>query len=175
MKRSDIKLLIQPGHFASDEDWGHFVESWVTDHRGIKVVVPDFQRCRVWTREQQTAYIENMLRGYPSGRDVYYNHPTWGSFEDAEKYPLEIIDGQQRINTVVAFLNNEFPIFGNTYYKDFEGGLDYSTASFKVHVLNMKTRREVIEWYIAFNAGGTVHTSDELDRVRKLLEKETTA
>jgi hypothetical protein len=156
-------------------EWGYFVENWITDHRGIKVIVPDFQRCHVWTCEQQVSYIENMLRGYPSGRDVYYNHPTWGSFENAEKYPLEIIDGQQRINAVAAFLNNEFPIFGNTYYKDFEGGLDCNTAFFKVHVLNMKTQREVIEWYIAFNARGTIHTSDEIDRVRKLLEKETAA
>jgi hypothetical protein len=173
MKRSDIKLLVPPGHYSPDCEWEHFVDSWVTDHRGIKVVVPDFQRCHVWTREQQIAYVENMLRGYPSGRDVYYNHPTWGSYENATSYPLEIIDGQQRINAVVAFLGNEFPVFGNTYYKDFEGGLDYGTAFFKVHVLNMKTRREVIEWYIAFNAGGTVHTKEDLDKARCLLEKET--
>jgi hypothetical protein len=113
-----------------------------------------------------------MLRGYPSGRDVYYNHPTWGSFEDAEKYPLEIIDGQQRITAVVSFLNSEFPVFGNNYYRDFEGGLDSNTAFFKVHVFNMKTRREVIEWYIAFNAGGTVHTAEELNHARELLKKE---
>jgi hypothetical protein len=32
MKRSDIKLLVQPGHYAPDVDWGYFVESWITDH-----------------------------------------------------------------------------------------------------------------------------------------------
>jgi hypothetical protein len=173
MKRSDIKLLVEPGHYAPDVGWEFFVENWVTNHRGIKVVVPDFQRCRVWTREQQVLYIENMLRGHPSGRDVYYNHPTWGSFEDAEKYPLEIIDGQQRINAVVDFMSNKLPVFGGNFYKDFDGGNNPYTAFFKVHVLNMKSRRKVIEWYIAFNAGGTVHTSEEMDRVRRLLEKES--
>lgn len=173
MKRSDIKLLVEPGHYAPDCEWDLFVEEWITVHHGIKVIIPDFQRCHVWTREQQTAYIENMLRGFPSGRDVYYNHPTWGTFENAEKYPLEIIDGQQRINAVTAFMNNEFPVFGNNYRKDFEGGLDYHTAFFKVHVLRMKTRREVIEWYLSFNAGGTIHSAEELNRVRQLLEQET--
>jgi hypothetical protein len=172
MKRSDIKLLVHPGHYVTDVDWEFFVNNWVNMHHGIRVVVPDFQRCHVWVHKQQVSYVENMLRGYPSGRDVYYNHPTWGSFEDAEKYPLEVIDGQQRINAVVAFMGNEFPVFGDNYHKDFEGRLDYNTASFRVHVLNMKTRREVIEWYIAFNAGGTVHTSEELSRVRRLLEEE---
>jgi hypothetical protein len=172
MKRSDIKLLVPPGHFAHDEEWESSVENWTTNHRNIKVVVPDFQRCHVWTHEQQVSYIENMLRGYPSGRDVYFNHPTWGSFENVEKYPLEIIDGQQRITSVIAFLNNEFPVFGNNYYRDFEGGLDFNTAFFRVHVFNMKTHREVIEWYIAFNAGGTIHTTEELNHAKKLLEKE---
>jgi hypothetical protein len=171
MKNSDIKLMMKPGHYSPDCEWEYFVDSWTTDHRGIKVIVPDFQRCHVWTRQQQISYVENMLRGYPSGRDVFYNHPTWGSFEDAEKYPLEIIDGQQRIQAVVAFFNNELPVFDGVYHKDFEGRLDPATAYFKVHVLNMKTRREVIEWYLAFNAGGTVHTQEELNRVRELLAK----
>jgi hypothetical protein len=37
----------------------------------------------------------------------------------------------------------------------------------------MKTRRDVIEWYIAFNSGGTVHTPAEIERVKHLLEQES--
>ena len=30
----------------------------------------------------------------------------------------------------------------------------------------------MLQWYIEFNSGGVVHTKEELDRVRKLLEDE---
>lgn len=41
-----------------------------------------------------------------------------------------------------------------------------------INVNNLKTREEVLQWYIDFNAGGTVHSKEEIDRVKKLLEEE---
>jgi len=38
---------------------------------------------------------------------------------------------------------------------------------------DLKTRAEVLQWYIEFNAGGTPHTEAEINRVRELLKKET--
>lgn len=43
---------------------------------------------------------------------------------------------------------------------------------FKINVNNLLTRREVLQWYVEFNSGGTPHTTEELDRVRALLRKE---
>ena len=43
---------------------------------------------------------------------------------------------------------------------------------FVFHVNYLKTRREVLEWYLQLNGGGTPHSQKELDRVRGLLEKE---
>ena len=40
----------------------------------------------------------------------------------------------------------------------------------KVHINNLKTKKEVLTWYLEMNTGGTVHTDDELDRVRKMLD-----
>ena len=38
---------------------------------------PDFQRDYVWTEEQQSRYIEFLLKRPDSGRDIYFNHPGW--------------------------------------------------------------------------------------------------
>lgn len=38
---------------------------------------PIFQRGHVWSRKQQTAFIEYLLAGGTSGRDLYFNHPGW--------------------------------------------------------------------------------------------------
>jgi hypothetical protein len=169
MKYSDIPVISQAKTNTS-VGWDEIVDRWVSVHRGIHVELqPDFQRGYVWTQEQQVRYIENMLKGYVTGRDVYFNHHTWGSFEDAEKYPLQCVDGQQRIGAVVEFMENRLPIFGGYYFKDFDGVLPWDRACFIIHVNNLKSRAEVIRWYLDLNTGGTVHADEEIERVRGLL------
>ena len=41
-----------------------------------------------------------------------------------------------------------------------------------MNINNLQTRKEVLQWYIELNSGGTVHTDAEIDRVKKLLRKE---
>ena len=41
------------------------------------------------------------------------------------------------------------------------------------NVNNLKTKAEVLVWYIEFNTGGTVHTEEEINKVKMLLENET--
>ena len=39
-----------------------------------------------------------------------------------------------------------------------------------IHVNNLKTKKEVLQWYIDMNAGGTPHTTKEIERVKKLID-----
>lgn len=81
-----------------------------------------------------------------------------------------IVDGKQRLQAVRCFLNNEIPVFG-AYFKEYEDKMRMTVASFRWNIAMLKTRKEVLEWYLAFNAGGSVHTQEELDTVRRLLEE----
>lgn len=47
--------------------------------------------------------------------------------------------------------------------------MDGGTTDCVVHVNNLKTEKEVLQWYIDMNAGGTPHTTEEIDRVKKLI------
>ena len=38
------------------------------------------------------------------------------------------------------------------------------------NVNNLKTKKEVLKWYLEMNTGGTVHTKDELNKVKGMLE-----
>lgn len=40
-------------------------------------------------------------------------------------------------------------------------------------VNELRTRAEVLRWYLQLNSGGVVHTEEELARVRALLEAES--
>ncbi len=158
--------------------WDSLMERWTTDHDGWKVELqPDFQRGYVWTPEQQISYIENMLQGVIYGRDVWFNSPSWGSFEDTENNPLVCVDGQQRIGAIIEFMENRLVVFDKYKLHDFE---DWERATgnlvhrcyVNLHVNNLKTKKQVLQWYLQLNNGGTVHTREELDKVRGLLEAE---
>lgn len=125
---------------------------------------PDFQREHVWTEKQQIAYVEFLLRGGRSSRDIYFNHPGWMR---SMKGNMVLVDGKQRLQAVHRFLTNEIPAFG-TLYKNFEGRPGLITLKF--HVNTLQTREEVLQWYIDMNAGGTPHTDEEIEKVRQMMK-----
>ena len=39
-----------------------------------------------------------------------------------------------------------------------------------LNVNDLKSEREVLQWYIDMNVGGTPHTTEEIERVKKLID-----
>ena len=159
-------------HYQTNVPWMYLeanLNRFLIDHR--LDMEPDFQRAHVWTEDQQIKYIEFMMKEPNSGKDIYFNHPGWmGTFTG----DFVLVDGKQRLEAVRRFLRNEIPAYG-TYLKDFMGlrdGMIPIDMEFIFHVAKLKTRAEVRQWYLDFNAGGTPHSKTEIDRVRELLERE---
>ena len=80
------------------------------------------------------------------------------------------VDGLQRLTAALAFLHDEIPAFGH-YYSEYEDKLPFD-VDFIFNVNDLKTKAEVLQWYIEMNAGGTPHDSKEIDRVKALLSAE---
>lgn len=129
---------------------------------------PDFQRAHVWTPEQQVSYVEYILHGGESGKELYFNCAGW--MRDW-RGPYVIVDGKQRLEAVRRFMRNEIPAFGRRL-EEYRDKPDMITARFSWNVAALETRREVLQWYIAFNRGGTVHTAEEIAKVQRLLDIE---
>lgn len=134
---------------------------------------PDFQReNNAWTREQQISYIENLIRGIAPA-DLKFNSDNWNSKGANEIERIVCIDGLQRITAMLAFLNNEFAVFGNLKADDlYETPFSPKSIKIRYEMYNLETREELLNFYIKLNSGGTVHTEEEIDRVKQLLEKE---
>lgn len=130
------------------------------------ILNPDFQRGHVWTSDQQRRFVEFVLRGGKSGLDLYFNHPGWMRDWKGE---FVCVDGLQRITAFLDFFDNKVPIYGGHYYQDFEDKLPW-TMTMKVNINNLQTKREVLEWYLELNSGGTPHSDDELGKVRSILQ-----
>ena len=81
-----------------------------------------------------------------------------------------LVDGLQRYTAVSGFLSNEFSVYVPEL-DDFiwAGNLGRmaNRVTLKIHVNNLRSRADVLDWYLSLNAG-TPHTDEELNRVRKM-------
>lgn len=134
---------------------------------------PEFQRGYVWTEQQKERYVEFLLKGGNSARDILFNYAFWNVKRQMKpsKDPLlnrmVIVDGKQRLSAIAGFMEDKVKAFGS-YYSEFTGHLrcvNYLTF----HINELGTRKEVLEWYLQLNSGGTVHTEDELTKVKRLI------
>ena len=64
-----------------------------------------YQRKLVWRQEEKKAFIDSILNNYsvPLFLLAQNSLPNGGT-------EYEIIDGMQRLNAIVAFIENEYPI-----------------------------------------------------------------
>jgi hypothetical protein len=171
-KFSAVPLFTSGGTYSVHVPWDfledqldHWQEREV-DPQARLDLAPDFQRGHVWNTEQQTAYVEYCLRGGVSGRDIYFNCVGW---MNTFKGPFVIVDGLQRLTAARAFLGNRITAFGS-YYKEYTDRMRVVHNNFIFHVNDLKTRKQVLQWYLDLNTGGTPHTSEELERVKELLD-----
>ena len=135
---------------------------------------PEFQRGHVWTEEQQIAWIEYHLRGGKSGNTIYLNDPFWKSYREPkpnEYSDYVCVDGLQRITAAQRFVHNEIKVFGS-YFKEYEDRLRLANnATMILNVNNLQSEKEVLQWYVDMNAGGTPHTNEEIERVKQMIKE----
>ena len=144
----------------------NYLESQISqiEEYGKLLLQPDFQRAHVWNKDQQIKFMEFLLRGGKSGRDIYFNSPEWRVGFDAPD--MVLVDGLQRITAVRLFMSGDLKVFGKYTVYDFEY---VSNINLIFHTNNLESESEVLKWYLEMNSGGTQHTEAELDKVRDML------
>lgn len=134
---------------------------------------PDYQRGSVWDEEDREKLLDSIFAGREIGRFVFKQLPFIRANDDGNYY--EIVDGKQRMLTLLAFYENRFPYKG-VFYNDLSV-LDkncFMDASIGVAELDQNTTRaEVLEVFLALNEGGKPVAKEVLDHARELLKGET--
>jgi hypothetical protein len=172
----DIPQFTRHAGYAVDVSWGFLLKYYEEHVDSYKLDTnPDFQRGYVWTPIQKVRYVEFILRGGQTGRDIYLNSPFWNSHSTPPKNLYNeyvLVDGKQRLDAVLGFLRNELQVFGGSYRQDYTDNMRLTGPSFKWHVNDLKSRAEVLQWYLDLNTGGTVHSEDEILKVQAMLAAE---
>ena len=132
------------------------------------IMDPDFQRMHVWTRQQQVAFVEHILRG---GRNnvIRWNSPGWMRSR-YKMQPITLIDGKQRLTAVLLFLTGDLPAYGRCF-NEWDGFMP-SLAQLRFAINGLFTREAVLRWYLEMNKGNVAHTPDEISRIEALLTDE---
>jgi hypothetical protein len=76
------------------------LEGLVSKHEKKQLVIPGFQRKFVWTQRQASRLVESFLLGLPV--------PALFLYSDTETGKLQVIDGQQRLTSVIQFFGGFF-------------------------------------------------------------------
>lgn len=173
-----IKPIEKPVHLFHQPFDGveRFLESLTQDVAHGYDLTPDFQRGHVWSQEQRINYIENVLRQIvtPDSLTVRLNIPSWRNDQLPDSDLLDqavCIDGLQRLTAIRMFVAGDIKPFGLTAQEIKSGwGMRRIDRMVVFQVFDFQYRRDLLRFYLDINGGGTPHSPDELERIRKLLE-----
>ena len=132
---------------------------------------PDYQRGLVWTKEQKQAFIKALMIGKAEIQPIFIRNPK------KRERGLEVLDGKQRLTTILEYVRGEFEVEG-FYYKDLNSS-DIQIFNYTPMVyteikyydnevgLTMMPTEQKIELFLQVNGYGQ-HVSDEhLEKIRK--------
>lgn len=174
-----IREIYDPIRGSHHVDWG-------IDHlckhmdAGEVDLDPAYQRSHVWTKDQQMDYLGFMLEG-GKPPEIFVRELVQ---TDSIKPPYyEMVDGKQRVTAMYKWWRHEIPA---RLSPEFDSRLIWAKDLDEVEVRSVKMDVRVsvqilqtdlagtIRMYLRLNTGGTPHTKEEIERVRKLYREVAT-
>lgn len=121
------------------------------------IVNKNYQRSSaVWPDSAQTYLIDTILNNYVVPKVYFYQ-----VFDKTRKKVIrEIVDGQQRLTTILKFLSNEFALtsrsdtFAGKFFQDLDDDLQqqYLTYNIEVDIIYSAEQRDLLAMFTRMNA-----------------------
>jgi hypothetical protein len=96
------------------------VNELLDEIRKQDIVLPEFQREYVWSRDQAKQLVASLLKGYPVGAMLFWRTDQPPDLKNVDRLPEKLgmtrvlLDGQQRLTTLYMLMEGEIP----PYYTD---------------------------------------------------------
>lgn len=125
---------------------------------------PEYQRELVWTDEDKSCLIDSIFKNIEIGKFAFFEN---------ENNEYEIIDGKQRLSTLVDFYEDKFEFNGKLFSqlstKDRTHFLD---SSVPIAILENISREQKLEYFLRLNTQGRVMDKKHLKKVQNMLINE---
>lgn len=131
---------------------------------------PEYQRDLVWTEEQEHSLLDSIYNHVEIGKFAF-NH--CGYTTDTT---YEIIDGKQRLNTLIKFTEGRIKYRGKTIF-EMHSADRYFFENYPVSFGEIRnaTKEQIYRYFIKLNTGGVSVSKEHLANVAKLLDNEIKA
>lgn len=160
-------------HLVSKTYGGVNFNPYVIDSKGNKQY---FQRDLVWTLEQKQALIDSIYNWIEIGKFVF-RYKSWNQLSkemiaEGHAYNYECIDGKQRMNTIIDFVQNTFKDNDGNYWSELSGEahrrfLNYNRLAYGK--LDEGTTDEmVISTFLNLNFTGTPMSVEHIKYVQSI-------
>jgi hydrogenase maturation factor len=129
---------------------------------------PEYQRDFVWNLEDKIALIDSIFNNVEIGKFVFIHLGYYG------KYAYEILDGKQRLKTLLDFFEDRFQYKGK-YFSDLSIREQDFFEDYSVSVAETRdelTREQKLRYFLKLNTNGKVMAKEQLEKVEKMLEQE---
>lgn len=138
-----------------------------------------YQRPLVWELEDKQALIHSIYNGISCGKIIVrrrdFNWVMKSQRTVEEACWVDVVDGKQRLNAIVDFINNEFPDKYGNYWRDLS---DLAKHKFTNHQLfsygemsEDTTDEDVLKQFLSINFTGKPQSVDHINYVESLLKK----
>ncbi len=128
--------------------------------------VPEYQRNLIWSHTTQSKFIESVLMGLPI---------PFVFFWQDENGKMEIVDGSQRLRTILAFMEDKIRLKGlesipsanGLRYSDFSISRQLKFAETPIRVIILDNATDALtrtEMFARINTGGTTANDAEVRR-----------
>ena len=128
----------------------------------------DYQRDLVWTLDQKQALIHSILNSIDIGKFALVEN----SFSSGKAH-YDILDGKQRLNAIMDFLENRFTYKGLHFHElhPYDQGMILNKNT-PIVITTELSKAQRYEYFLSLNTGGTAQCIEHINHVKNLLNKE---
>lgn len=146
---------------------------FVTDAKGDKHY---YQRGLIWDLRENQLLIESIYQGIEIGKFLF-RYLAWGKLEKDAKsighgYSFDCVDGKQRFNAILTFIQNKFPDLNGNYWDDLapraqDRFLNYANLSYG-ELPESATDNDVLDNFLTLNHSGRPMSEEHIAFVRSI-------
>lgn len=125
---------------------------------------PSYQRDIVWDDEQREKLLDAIFNQADIGKFVFVQ------VYNSDKYWFEVLDGKQRLVTILSFYLDKFKYKGY-YYSEMNFEYRYIFNRLNVSVCELPdnlTEKEILEIFLLLNTTGEPMQKEHLDKIQNL-------
>lgn len=130
---------------------------------------PDYQRGYVWGQEDKELIIDSIFNNIDIGKFVliHLSNDEWSE----RGYSYEILDGKQRLNTIVEFYENRLQYNGK-YFNELSRKDQRLFTNHTVAVANVDEcdKKTILKYFLMLNRTGKSMSNEHLEKIEQMLE-----